>query len=657
MSGRPIRIAPSIACALVLLVASPLAALRQSPEAFAVQIMSPLGRTGITGPVRIVARITVDPRVRLSPVQFFVDGKLVGEDKDGPPYAVEWTDNDPYGTTEIVVQVNDSLGRTARDSIELKPLEVNDSTTVVSTLLEALVAESTGHPANGLKAADFILKEDGADQTIDQVMLDPVPATYTLLVDSSQSMASRMDFVREAARELPVHLRADDQMIVAPFSQTLRAITGPTKDRDTMVGAISAIQAGGGTAILDCLASVAKQLSEIQTRHVVVLITDGYDENSKLTFNEALDAIKSTSATVYIVGIGGLAGMSLAGREFLGRIATETGGKAFFPLKDSQLVDLAGVVAADVQQRYLITYSSTNQNVDGTWRSVSLATTDPTRVVRVKSGYRAPSPPPIHAQIELAIRNTNREFVDVGMDDLIVVEDGVEQKVEAFQEALTSVSVVMILDNSGSMRKDAAQVMTAARAFVDALPAKDSLAVMHFADKAEFAHDLSTKRELSLAAIDDYRADGGTALYDALTLGLDRLKTADGKRVVVVLTDGRDENNPGTGPGSTHSFDDVLASLKESGATVFSIGLGPRVDREKLVQLSDKSGGEAYISEDVASLEANYRRVLENLRRRYVIRYTSTNPARDGAWRKVTITARVPGIVVESRGGYFAPAK
>jgi VWFA-related protein len=83
--------------------------------------------------------------------------------------------------------------------------------------------------------------------------------------------------------------------------------------------------------------------------------------------------------------------------------------------------------------------------------------------------------------------------------------------------------------------------------------------------------------------------------------------------------------------------------------------MGPNVDREKLQEIAERSGGEAYFPENVASLDAEYRRVLENLRRRYVISYTSTNSTHDGAWRTVEIRSRRDGVVIESRGGYFAP--
>src|SRR5262245_49355078 len=86
------------------------AAQNPSSKALTVQITSPLGRTGVAGPTRIVARITSAPGTVLSVVQFFVDGKLVGEDKDGAPYAIDWTDENPFLPREIVVSVADSNG-------------------------------------------------------------------------------------------------------------------------------------------------------------------------------------------------------------------------------------------------------------------------------------------------------------------------------------------------------------------------------------------------------------------------------------------------------------------------------------------------------------------------------------------------------------------
>ena len=136
-----------------------------------------------------------------------------------------------------------------------------------------------------------------------------------------------------------------------------------------------------------------------------------------------------------------------------------------------------------------------------------------------------------------------------------------------------------------------------------------------------------------------------------------RLKRIPGRKVVVVLSDGRDENNPGTAPGSLRTLADVSRTLADTDATIFTIGLGPKVDTGLLTKLATESGGEAYFPQDVAQLEGDYARVVENLRRRYVISYTSTNSTRDGKWRKVEIGTGVQNTAVMSRGGYFAPAK
>jgi VWFA-related protein len=178
---------------------------------------------------------------------------------------------------------------------------------------------------------------------------------------------------------------------------------------------------------------------------------------------------------------------------------------------------------------------------------------------------------------------------------------------------------------------------------------------MTFADKPRFSHDLTANRETSLLAISRYFADGGTALYDAVFDGVARLKRAEGRTALIVFTDGRDEDNPGTAPGSVHTLDQALDSLGGAETTVYAIGLGPNVDRPTLERLAEVSTGEAYFPADVSELGAEYKRILENLRRRYVLSYTSTNTARDGSWRRIEIRPARAGLSVETRGGYFAP--
>jgi len=626
------------------------------PAALSVRITSPLGRTGEPGVVRIVAQVRRVPGAALQSVQFWVDGTLLATVKE-PPFATNWDDVNPFTPNEITVAATDSLGNTASDAVLLKPFEVTEVSEVTRVLVDTSVQDNAGRFVRALGSRDFEIRENGVPQAIDLAGEEDQPATFALLIDSSQSMSRRIDFVQEAAKRLVGFMRERDRMMVVPFSKTLEPITGPTNDRATVLDAIGHIESRGGTAILDCLVRMAAHLDGVDGRRAIVLITDGYDEHSETSFEEALKAVKAARATVYVVAIGGVAGISLKGERFLRALAKETGGRAFLPSREWELESVHTALASDVQNRYLLSYTPANQELDGKWRAITVSVADSNYKVRARSGYFAPKPPPVRPVLEFTITDKERRFVDVDADDLVVVENGVEQKVDTFQEAITPVSIVLALDASGSMKKSAEIAKNAAGSFVDALRTEDKLALVLIADHSAFAHDLTTAREPIHDAIDQYQANGGTALYDALGDSLDRLKKVDGRRVIVVVTDGRDEDNPGTGPGSSRTFDQVLQAAHEVDAVIFGIGVGQKVDRRVLEKLATASGGEAYFPDDVSQLESEYKRVVETLRRRWLIAYTSTDDRRNGEWRPVEIRTKDASAVVQSRGGYFAPGK
>ncbi len=628
----------------------------QETSPLGVRITSPLGRSGLPGVVRIVAQVHAE-KTAVRQVRFYVDGKLLREHDGAPPYATEWVDENPFEKSEISVEAVDDGGHTATDKVVLKPLEIVEETHVASVLLEASVQDKSGRFITGLRAPDFRVSEDGTPQTIELLSEEAVPSNLAVLVDSSQSMSRRVDFVRDAAMRVADFMRTGDRMLVVPFSRHIGAITGPTDDRRTIGDAVAAIDAKGGTAIMDSLIELAPRLSALPGRRAIILITDGYDENSENNLDEALDAVKQAGATVYVVGIGGVAGISIKGQRALREIATQTGGKLFLPSREDELPAVHELIASDIQHRYLITYTPTDQELDGHWRTVSLETTRPALTVRTRPGYFGPKAPPIKPSLEFTITDADERYLDVEAGDLTVTEDGVEQTVETFQESIAPVSIVLALDESGSMKKASEAVQDAARRFVGSLRKQDKLGLMLFADNAEMTRDLTTYRDSVLDDIAHYKASGGTALYDALSDSLLRLKREEGRRVVVVLTDGRDEDNPGKGPGSTRTFQDVLKYARETDAVIFGIGLGTSVDASVLQTLAATSGGQAYFPQEPESLDAIYQRIIENLRRRWMISYTSTNPKRDGSWRSVQIATRIPNAVVRSRGGYFAPSK
>lgn len=650
------RVAHRLAAVAALLFLCGSAFRAAEPDGLTVRITSPMGRTGTFESVRIVAQIRgLDDGPSAPPVvTFLVDGTAVGEDVDGPPYAVEWVDENPFERREISVQVTSPSGLRAVERLVLDPYEVTEVSEVAGVVLEANVTDDLGRPVTNLTERDFRVSEDGAPQALDLIRSEALPATYLLLIDSSQSMSRRIDFVREAARRLVGYLRRDDRVLVVPFSLTLGAATGPTADRDTILEAIGAVRATGGTAILDSIAAAARMLKDAEGRHVIVVLTDGYDEKSERSETDALDALKQSGTSAYVVGIGGVAGVSIKGERFLRQLASQSGGRAFFPYRDSELPDVYDHIATDVRQRYILGYTPTNQRRDGGWRAIAVDA-GKGRTVRTRAGYFAPDPPPVRPMLEFTISDSANSYIEISRDDLVVTEDGIEQYVDSFQEAIAPVSMVLVLDQSGSMKRVGDAVKEAAYRFVGSIRSEDSLGVALFADEPNLAQDLTKDREEAIAAIDQYTPKGGTALYDALALGIERLQRVQGRRALIVLTDGRDENDAGNAPGSVRPFPEIQRMAFQGDATIFVIGMGPNVDRERLTTLANATGGLALFPRDASALGGEYQRIVENLRRRYVLSYSSTNTVRDGQWRNVTITSGAAETIVRSRGGYYAP--
>lgn len=627
------------------------------PAGLSVRITSPQGRLNSTGPIRIVAQATAPQGGRVTKVAFFVGDTPVGEDVEGPLYAVEWMDANPFEAVTIRAAATDAAGATAEDAVTLPAMDITDETSVASVLLDVAVLDEKGRYVSGLSREHFALKEDDVTQAIELVEPSRMPTVVTLLVDTSQSMSSRFEFVRRATRRLAELLRPDDQLAVVPFSRTLGPMTGPTRDLDALTSAIAAMQTRGGTAIADAIEELAGRLANAPGRQIIVLLTDGYDEHSRTDSRAAVDAVKKVNATLYGVGIGGVAGMSFRGRDVLRQVADQTGGKAFFPSRDTEIPIVQDHIHDDVVSRYLLTYTPSNQTRDGQWRRIDLRTGNPEHTIKTRDGYFAAAPLPIRPSIEFTITSRGADAVVVGREDLEALEDGVPQEIDTFQEAVAPVSILLALDESGSMRKAAEDVKAAALRFTDAVRDEDRLGVILFSDDATLATDLTLSRLVPRMTIERYASKGGTALYDAVRLGLDRLARVEGRRVVVVLTDGRDENGPGTGPGSRATLDDLLTTLRDVDAAVFAIGLGPNVDRDTLERIARASGGQAYFPATVDELPAQYARVVEDLRRRYVLSYTSTNSTRDGGWRQVELKPRREDLTITSRGGYRAPER
>jgi VWFA-related protein len=250
-----------------------------------------------------------------------------------------------------------------------------------------------------------------------------------------------------------------------------------------------------------------------------------------------------------------------------------------------------------------------------------------------------------------------RQVSGLKAEDLQIFEEGRLQEVKLFRAEDTPASVGLIIDNSGSMREKRADVAKAALDFVTASNPEDEMFVVNFNEKVYFGlpNSMGFTNDVHLLRAALTTAPGGlTALYDALAAGIEHLKTcARDRKALVVLSDGGDN-------ASHRTLDEVLQIAQRSSATIYTIGIyddndsdrNPRVLR-KIAQLT---GGRAYFPESLDDMQRVWRDIAGGIRSQYTIGYFSSNPTRDGGFRKVTIAATRKGgkLRVTTREGYVA---
>ena len=243
--------------------------------------------------------------------------------------------------------------------------------------------------------------------------------------------------------------------------------------------------------------------------------------------------------------------------------------------------------------------------------------------------------------------------------DFRVYEDGREEKIKIFQPEDTPATVGLVIDNSNSMMNKRKDVISAALAFVGASHPEDEMFIVNFNRRVWLAlppsHPFSSDRAELRAALMDTRTEGTTALYDALKLGLDHLNDSGRQRkALVVLSDGGDN-------ASLAKLDDVLRLAQQSSATIYCIGIYDPFQKDRnpsvLRKIAKVTGGEAFFPNTPDSLLSTWPRIASAIRGQYTIGYVSSNPARDGGYRRVKITASNKHgklLDVRMRSGYVA---
>src|SRR5262245_61923986 len=281
----------------------------------------------------------------------------------------------------------------------------------------------------------------------------------------------------------------------------------------------------------------------------------------------------------------------------------------------------------------------------------------------------APQAPTFREHIDLVnlgvtVAGKKRQLVtDLSANDFAVYEDGAQQQIFAFAsgaEPGPALHVGVLLDVSDRQQLDLDFTQTAVIKFLTSIPDAADMTFIDFGSHVRGARYEQDDFPRLIDRIRRLRSDGYTALYDAIGLYLDGAAEQDGRKVMVLSTEGADT-------ASRLSLSKLMTRLKGSDVTVYAIGAlenqpqsAQFMQRALLSEIAEATGGTAFFTNRVKDLDRIYEQVLGEVRAQYTIGYVSTNEKNDGKWRKVNIKITRPdakGLRVRARKGYYGPSR
>lgn len=259
--------------------------------------------------------------------------------------------------------------------------------------LNVRVIDRNNRPVNNIQQKEFKIFEDGVLQQIDFFSKSEVPTNYGIVVDNSGSMRQQLDKVVEAGKVLVNTNRADDETLIIRFvgRDKIEIEQQFTSNKADLIDALDNLFIEGGqTAVIDAVYLAVENIDEYEKskksvdrkRRALILVTDGEDRNSYYNEKQLFDLLKESEVQIYVIGLvddlskeGGFISKSpqAKAKAFLERMATESGGKAYFPKSAAELPSLAREISSELRTQYSIGYIPSNDRRDGTFRSIKVA--------------------------------------------------------------------------------------------------------------------------------------------------------------------------------------------------------------------------------------------------------------------------------------------
>jgi Ca-activated chloride channel homolog len=273
-------------------------------------------------------------------------------------------------------------------------IEIN----VIQVPIVVTVTDGNGQLIPTLNKTDFKVFEGNRQQKIDFFARQAdLPLSVVLLIDQSSSTADLLEFERDAAMDFFSNTlkKGKDRAMVIGFATDPHVLVEFTDDLQKLEAGLKKLNAGGGTAVYDSVFFAAQQRlakEEGERRKLIILISDGYDTASRYSLKEALDRVQRHDALVYAISVNRATPTKNEEREdgdkAIRQIVNETGGRAYFPLKLSDMSAEFAKIESELRSQYSLSFTPQTP-LDGTYRKLRVELIDKKFKARSRTGYIA----------------------------------------------------------------------------------------------------------------------------------------------------------------------------------------------------------------------------------------------------------------------------
>jgi Ca-activated chloride channel family protein len=262
--------------------------------------------------------------------------------------------------------------------------------TPAPVLLALTVQDMANRHVAGLTKENFQLFEDGVEQRISEVSVDPLPLSVEIIVDMSGSMRNKQALVDAAVMQLVKSANPTDEFLLVPFNDRVDEAGPFGNDPGQILNQLHLGQPHGGTALRDAIIRAGEWKTARYPDRIMVVISDGDDDSSSVRIEELRDAVLATRTPIWAIKLASPASYPSRESLWLRDMAEQSLGHEFVSDDPGQVADVAASVANQI--RYVVKYNSTNRALDGKYRRVKVdVVTEPPGTFKIAApmGYYA----------------------------------------------------------------------------------------------------------------------------------------------------------------------------------------------------------------------------------------------------------------------------